>query len=457
MLVWVKDISATRADLLYASVPWGNAQDAFTVASIQKSDKLCLTAGEYPDFFITEHNGRHTLQFQHTEDDAERHIRAYVTTLLVSLHCRTDVQLADGKALFIKYVSSYVTKMHESAKSEGLHCTDVTGYQAAHAFLCTVTPLKPEMVFQLSNIKVCWTDKCTVLFRPPFPDQTEGNKVYKMYLQRPKTEEDQSLLQWLRCHQTSGSKPKPYTDNRVLVGVKYVSLFNPIFFYQHLTMNFPHHHVNQLRHAGEDTMPDTIEHFAQCIALTPQYWDTADTITAEFEHEGHKAYFMNTIVSYVQSLHDILYLWRIRVVTNQVGDLSSLSLESHYPLSPHQTAILADITAALSSRQSSVSDDTHSAASDSSWQKYRILFGKPGTGKSQVLICAISHAIRHEMSVVVAAPVALLAQGVNSIFYKNVTTDTLHCAFSIPIDGPYPNETTTGSISMTSLLSTRHP
>ena len=91
MLVWVKDISANRADLLYASVPWGNAQDAFTVASIQKSDKSCLTAGEYPDFFITEHNGRHTLQFQHTEDDAERHIRAYVTTLLVSLHCRTDV------------------------------------------------------------------------------------------------------------------------------------------------------------------------------------------------------------------------------------------------------------------------------------------------------------------------------------------------------------------------------
>ena len=133
----------------------------------------------------------------------------------------------------------------------------------------------------------------------------------------------------------------------------------------------------------------------------------------------------------MQSLHDILYLWCIRVVTNQVGNLSSLSLESLYPLSPHQTAILADIIAALSSRQSSVSDDNHSAASDSSWQKYRVLFGKPGTGKSQVLI----RAIRHELSVLVAAPVALLAQGYNSIFYEDVTTNTLHGAFSIPIDG----------------------
>ena len=410
------------------------------MAPIQKSDKSCLPVHAYPDSFITERNGRHTLQFPHTEDDTERPIRAYITTLLGSLHCRTDVQLADGKALLLKHMSSYVTKMHESTTSEGLYCTDVTGYQAAHSFLRTVTPLEPEMVFQLSNIKVCWTDKCTVLFSPPFPDQTEGNKVYKMYLQHPPTEEDQTLLQWLRCHQTSGAKPKPYADDRVLVGVKYVSLFNPIFFYQHLTMNFPHREAKQLRHAEEDTMPDTIKHFAQSIALTPQYWDTAETITAEFEHEGHKAYLINRIVSYVQSLHDILYLWRIRVITNQVGDLSSLSLDSLYPLSPHQTAIIADITAALSSRQSSLSDDNHSAASDSSWQKYRLLLRKPGTGKLQVLIRAISYAIRHELSVLVAAPVALLAQGYNSIFYEDVTTDTLHGAFSIPIDGPLLNE-----------------
>ena len=184
--------------------------------------------------------------------------------------------------------------------------------------------------------------------------------MYKMYLGRPQTEDDQTLLQWLRCHQTSGSKPKPYADDRVLVGVKYVSIFNPIFFYQHLTMNFPHREVNALRHTEEDTMPDTIKHFAQSVALTPQYWDTADTITTEFEHAGHKAYFINTIVSYVQSLQHILHLWRIRVLTNQVGDLSSLSLQSLYPLSPHQSAILADITAALSCRQSLLSQDNHS-------------------------------------------------------------------------------------------------
>ena len=195
MLVWVDDISATRADLLHTSVLWDSAEDAIQVASTQKSDKSCLQVNNYPDPFSTDPLGHTTINFLHTEDDADHQIQAYITTLLGSLQCRTDVQLADGKELLLKYVSSYVTKMHESATSEGLYCTDVTGYQAANSFLRTVKPLEPEMVFQLSNIKVCWTDKMTVLFHPPFPGQTDKNKVYLKYLQRPASEADQSLLQ----------------------------------------------------------------------------------------------------------------------------------------------------------------------------------------------------------------------------------------------------------------------
>ena len=158
------------------------------------------------------------------------------------------------------------------------------------------------MVFQLSNIKVCWTDKMTVLFQPPFANQTATHKVYNMYLQRPRAEDDQSLLQWLRWHQTSTSKPKPYADNRVLVGVKYVSMFNPIFFYQHLTMNHPHRNVQNLHHPDASTMPLTVAYFTQSAALTPQYWNTSDATTAFFEKAGHKDYFINTVVSYVHSL-----------------------------------------------------------------------------------------------------------------------------------------------------------
>lgn len=283
MLVWLNHVSSIRADLLHASVPWDNAHDAFLVAHTQKSDKSCLPVNNVPDSFITDVHGNSRLQFYYTEDDADRNIRAYITTLLGSLKCRSDVQLADGKAMLLKYVSSYVTKMHDSSTSEALYCKDVTGYQAAHSFLRTVTPLEPEMVFQLSNIKVCWTDNITTVFRPPFPDQTTTHKVYGMYLQRPNAEEHQSLLQWLRSHQTSTTKPKPYDHDRVLVGVKYLSIFNPLFFYQHLTMHYPHRNVTDLHHPQASTMPSTITYFAQSASLTPEAWNTADAITQFFQ------------------------------------------------------------------------------------------------------------------------------------------------------------------------------
>ena len=340
----------------------------------------------------------------------------------------------------VKYVSSYVTKMHESATSEGLYCKDVTGYQAAHSFLRTVTPLEPEMVFQLSNIKVCWTDKMIILFHPPFPDQTTTHKVYNMYLQRPCAEDDQSLLQWLRCHQTSTSKPKPYPKDRVLVGVKYVSVFNPIFFYQHLTMHHPHRNIQDLHHPDASTMPSTVAYFAQSAAVTPECWNTSDAIPAFFEKEGHKDYFINTIVSYVHSLYDILHLWRIGVVTADITDASSISVEKLYLLSPLQNAIFTDITAALSASQSTLDHHHSSTENTATWEKFPVLLGKPSTGKSQVLIRAIDHAIRTDMSVLVTAPMALLAVGYNALFLDDIDSDMLHGAFNIPIQGPHPNE-----------------
>ena len=70
---------------------------------------------------------------------------------------------------------------------------------------------------------------------------------------------------------------------------------------------------------------------------------------------------------------------------------------------------------------------------DSSWRKFRVLLGKPGTGKSQVLIRAIHQAVQQECSVLLAAPVALLAQGYRAIFGPDLECDTLHAAFHIPV------------------------
>lgn len=51
-------------------------------------------------------------------------------------------------------------------------------------------------------------------------------------------------------------------------------------------------------------MPKSIQFFSQAVALLPETWQSPDTITNQFEHEGHKEYFVRTIVAYVSSLHD---------------------------------------------------------------------------------------------------------------------------------------------------------
>ena len=142
------------------------------------------------------------------------------------------------------------------------------------------------------------------------------------------------------------------------------------------------------------------------------------------------------------ALHDIHFLWQRRVVDSRIGCLHSASLERLYPLSPYQTAIYQDIVDSLAKRQRFLqqggarvpSSSSPSSSGDPSWTKYRVLLGKPGTGKSQVIIRAMHTAIQQEQTVFLAAPVALLAQGYREIFGEELHCETLHATFNIPVN-----------------------
>ena len=230
-----------------------------------------------------------------------------------------------------KYVSSYVTKMHESATSEGLYCMDVTGFQAAYSFLRTVHPLAPEMAFQLSNFKIAWTDEMTRQFTPPHPGQEDGNVAYQLYLRREPAEEILSLLQWLRSHTVVRNKAKSLGSDKFLVAVKFLSV-------QHLPVHHPHRRPSQLRHLEEASMPRAVS-----VNLCPERWTSSPQILGQFDLEGHRSSYLTTLVAFVHTLHDMLFLWQRRVVDSRIGSLHSRSLERLYPLSPFQTAVYRDI------------------------------------------------------------------------------------------------------------------
>ena len=113
----------------------------------------------------------------------------------------------------------------------------------------------------------------------------------------------------------------------------------------------------------------------------------------------------------------------------RIGSLQSRSIEQLYPLSPYQTAIYQDIVDCLAQRKRYLKESFEDLANSTDhWWEYRVLLGKPGTGKSQVVIRAIYHAIHQEYKVLLAAPVALLAQG------ADLEAETIHAAFRIPVD-----------------------
>ena len=128
-------LETIRGNQSESFVPRENRTDAILVADTQKSHRSSLSLHAGPNAFVQSLEGTPRLQLHYTEEEACRSIRAYVTTLLGSLRCRTDVQVAGRKGMLLRYVTSHVTKMHDASTSKGLYSSDVSGYQAANSFL----------------------------------------------------------------------------------------------------------------------------------------------------------------------------------------------------------------------------------------------------------------------------------------------------------------------------------
>lgn len=267
--MWLKDARLCRSSLFHASIPCNVKEDPFTVASTQKSDKSVLDEDEGPDRFETGQNGPQ-LRFHYTPEDQQRNIRAYITTFLGSLKCRTDLQCTDGNGMVLKYVASYVSKWHDETPADSLHSTNVTGFQAACNFLRSMHPLEPEMVLQLSSLKMSWTSSRTKRVVAPTPDFVPTHSAYQKYLKQQPFDSQLTFAQWLRMYNKTAAKPSKYRSGDTLVGVQMYSYFNPVFFYQFLAMHFPHSAEGELHHEREEQLPTSIKFFVKATELMPE-------------------------------------------------------------------------------------------------------------------------------------------------------------------------------------------
>ena len=71
------------------------------------------------------------------------------------------------------------------------------------------------------------------------------------------------------------------------------------------------------------------------------------------------------------------------------------------------------------------------------WQCSTLVTGNPGTGKLHDILACVSQLLQEDVNIMIATPTDFLASGYHSRTQGEVTCDTVHSSFTIPIS---PNE-----------------
>ena len=303
-------------------------------------------------------------------------------------------------------------------------------------------PLEPEMVLQLTSLKIARSNSHTKAFTAPTPDQTE-HKIHLKYLACANEDEHMTFLEWLREYDYEKNPPKRYRDGNTLVGLKHFSVFNPLYFFQLLVMNFPHRSLDELRDPREDRLADPIKYFVPMWDKLPEILGSRETILQYLSSESHNRSFVDTIIYYIESLQDIYTMWQLRVIDNTFATLQRSDFAMQYHLSLQQRAVYMRYYSPVQARQRNIygtwntgrvaarNQDPEHESED--YTKYQLLLGCPGTGKTQVVKPLVHTLIEEEYSVTVCSPLNLLATNYWEEFYPDLEADTIHALFNIPV------------------------
>jgi primosomal protein N' len=71
---------------------------------------------------------------------------------------------------------------------------------------------------------------------------------------------------------------------------------------------------------------------------------------------------------------------------------------------------------------------------DINWQKPILLRGKPGSGKSEAICHSVIKNLANQENILVAAPTGFLSSRFRAILPDEVTCDTVHSVFHIPVN-----------------------
>ena len=159
------------------------------------------------------------FHLKHPAEELALNLRAYISTVLPALQCSMDFQTTDGRAMLLRYVTSYVTKNQDGIDSDSLYSQHISGGQAATRYIMDMKPAEPEMWLALSSTKISWSPSRTKRYIIPSVEKSVEDKTANKWRNRCENMAEQSFLNWLTLTGHSKAVPKVYRKgNNTLVG-----------------------------------------------------------------------------------------------------------------------------------------------------------------------------------------------------------------------------------------------
>ena len=326
LLIWLKDITKIQHQLIRADIPNDNRNLSYLVSKYQPSDKPSNSLNlQNDESFFESSNGKQIFHLKHPAEEFALKLRAYIFTVFPALQCSMDFQTTDGRAMLLRYVTSYVTKSQDGIDTDSLYSPHISGGQAATRYVMDMKPAEPEMWLALSSTKISWSLGRTKRYIVPCVETAIDDKTANKYRNRSDNMSQYSFLTWLRLTDHSKTVPKLYRKgNNTLVGLKTLSFFKKQYFFQYLLMNFPHKSIAQLRHPNHDRIPANLQLYSAAIHHFAEFWKNDEKVAQFLHNEGNRDFYMTTCLAYLHTLADMLFLCQTQII-------SSLSLDTAHP------------------------------------------------------------------------------------------------------------------------------
>ena len=430
-LIWLKNFNYIEYKHIRADLPQDDPNLLYYVRKCQIADKSSLPISAL-NTHVDNSADEPVLKISHPPSAHDIGLHAYVQTLLPVLKSSMDVQTTNGKQMLLKYVSPYVCKAKESFHNDVLYCSTLPPSITAFKYAMSLDIAAPEMWVLLLSRKISWTNASRKkLAIPSTPEIASDNSTIAKYYNWTKDCEHLSLLKWLRLFNECEAIPTQYPQDKVvLVGLKFLSVFNPAYFFQYSFAHYPHRALTDILPSNDTNPPSQIYFFNEALSLMPDTFNDGRSFASQLEVNGHRQYFLDTIAFYLQSLVDLDNTFRKRLLPHTHSSANHTAFTpTTLALTSNQLVFYTYFKQIMEARKQFLPTNMALDESRPDWKRFPMVLAKPGTGKFFAFQQCIASALQNGLTTCVATPAGTLACTYKDLYSDAVTCDTIHSIF----------------------------